>query len=296
MAIFDPVIAEQTPAADFTIEQRWERYTDDEHAVWRTLYDRQIKVLADHAVPEFYTGLQALNLNEGGIPNIAKINEKLMDMTGWEVVTVPELVPEEVFFEHLANRRFPAGRFIRKREQLDYIEEPDIFHDVFGHVPLLTQQKFADYMEAYGKGGLKAMKHGRLKNLARIYWFTVEYGLMKTDDGFKLYGAGMSSSFTESKFSVLSPSPHRLKFDLERVLQTTYRHDDLQQVYFVIDSFDELFDTTHRDFAPIYKRLDDKEETYNPMELLPSDVVYTNGTQAYAKSGGLAAATAAKAG
>lgn len=284
MAIFDPVIAEQTPAADFTILQKWDRYTDEEHAVWRTLYDRQIKILADHAVPEFYTGLQALNLNEGGIPDIAKINEKLMDMTGWEVVAVPEIVPEEVFFEHLANRRFPAGRFIRRREQLDYIEEPDIFHDVFGHVPLLTQKKFADYMEAYGKNGLKAMKLGRLKNLARIYWFTVEYGLMKTEDGFKLYGAGMSSSFTESQFSVLSPSPHRIKFDLERVLQTTYRNDDLQQVYFVIESFDELIETTQRDYTPIYKRLDAEEKTYHPMDIIEGDIVYTRGTQAYAKS------------
>jgi len=281
MAIYDPVIAAQTPAADFTIEQRWEQYTDDEHAVWRTLYDRQIKILADHAVPEFYTGLQALNLNEGGVPDLRRINERLMDMTGWEVVAVPELVPEEIFFEHLANRRFPAGRFIRRREQLDYIEEPDIFHDVFGHVPMLAQQKFADYMEAYGKGGLKAMKHGRLKNLARIYWFTVEYGLMKSDDGFKLYGAGMSSSFTESKFSVLSDSPHRLRFDLERVMQTTYRNDDLQKVYFVIESFDELFDTTKRDFVPIYQALDAEEHSYDPLDILPSDTVYTRGTQSY---------------
>ncbi len=281
MAIFDPVIAAQTPAADFTIEQRWEQYTDDEHAVWRTLYDRQIKILADHAVPEFYTGLQSLNLNDGGVPDLRRINERLMDMTGWEVVAVPELVPEEIFFEHLANRRFPAGRFIRRREQLDYIEEPDIFHDVFGHVPMLAQQKFADYMEAYGKGGLKAMKHGRLKNLARIYWFTVEYGLMKSDDGFKLYGAGMSSSFTESKFSVLSDSPHRLRFDLERVMQTTYRNDDLQKVYFVIESFDELFDTTKRDFVPIYQALDAEEHSYDPLDILPSDTVYTRGTQSY---------------
>jgi phenylalanine-4-hydroxylase len=295
MAIFDPVIAEQTPAADFTIEQKWARYTDDEHDVWRQLYDRQIKVLADHAVPEFYAGLQALNLNEGGIPDLAKLNEKLMAMTGWKVVTVPELVPDEVFFEHLANRRFPAGRFIRKPEQLDYIEEPDIFHDVFGHVPLLTQQKFADYMQAYGKGGLKAKKYGRLKNLARIYWYTVEYGLMKTEDGFKIYGAGMSSSFTESKFSVLSDSPHRLKFDLKRVLQTSYRIDDLQEVYFVINSFDELVETTIQDFVPAYKALDAHEQTFNPADILPSDHVYTHGTQSYAKSGGLAAAEIAKA-
>lgn len=284
MAIFDPVIAEQTPADDFTIEQRWERYTDDEHAVWRTLYDRQIKILADHAVPEFYAGLQALNLNDGGIPNLARINERLMDMTGWEVVTVPELVPEEVFFEHLANRRFPAGRFIRRRDQLDYIEEPDIFHDVFGHVPLLTQPKFADYMQAYGKGGMKALERGRLKNLARIYWVTVEYGLMKTDGGFKLYGAGMSSSYTESLFSVLSPSPNRIHFDLERVMQTEYHIDDLQHVYFVISSFDELFDTTKHDFIPLYDRLDQNEKTYGSMEILPTDKVYTHGTQEYARS------------
>lgn len=283
MAVFDPVIAEQTPAADFTIEQRWNRYTEDEHAVWRKLYDRQIKILANHAVPEFYSGLQALNLNEGGIPDLARINEKLMDMTGWEVVAVPEIVPEEVFFEHLAHRRFPAGRFIRRPEQLDYIEEPDIFHDVFGHVPLLTQPKFADYMQAYGKGGMKALEHGRLKNLARIYWATVEYGLMKSKDGFKLYGAGMSSSYTESLFSVLSPSPNRVHFDLERVMQTEYHSDDLQDVYFVISSFDELFDTTQHDFIPLYKRLALEEKTYTSLDILPTDIVYTHGTQEYAK-------------
>lgn len=286
MAINDPVIAAQTPASDFQIEQRWTQYTDDEHAVWQTLYDRQIEVLKDRAVPEFYQGLEALNLNEGGIPDLKKVNEKLMDLTGWEVISVPHLIPDDIFFDHLANRRFPAGRFIRTRDQLDYLQEPDIFHDVFGHVPLLTQPVFANYMEAYGKGGIRALKWDCLKNLARLYWYTVEFGLMRKDDGFQIYGAGIVSSRTESVFSVQDPSPNRLHFDLERVMQTDYRIDDFQQVYFVINSFEELFDVTQQDFAPIYDYMTGSDTVYSLTETLEDDQVYNIGTQKYAEAGG----------
>ena len=171
---------------------------------------------------------------------------------------MPGLVPDEVFFNHLANRRFPAGQFIRTRAQLDYLQEPDIFHDVFGHVPLLTDPVFADYMEAYGKGGLRAMKFGRLKNLAALYWYTVEFGLIETPKGLRIYGAGISSSKDESIFALDDPSPNRLRFDLERVMRTRYRIDDFQQTYFVIRSYDELFRATvDTDFAPLYERLGD---------------------------------------
>ena len=159
--------------------------------------------------------------------------------TGWRVVAVPGLVPDDVFFEHLAHRRFVAGRFIRKPEQLDYLQEPDVFHDLFGHVPLLSDPVFADYMQAYGLGGLKALRLNALEKLARLYWYTVEFGLIAEPGGLRLYGAGILSSFGESQFALDDPSPHRIKFDLMRVMRTRYRIDDYQQNYFVIDNFEE---------------------------------------------------------
>jgi phenylalanine-4-hydroxylase len=229
-------------------------------------------------------GLETLNLNRGGIPNFAEINVELKARTGFEVVAVPGLVPDEVFFTHLANRRFPAGQFIRTRAQLDYLQEPDIFHDVFGHVPLLTDPVFADYMEAYGKGGLRAMKFGRLKNLAALYWYTVEFGLIETPQGVRIYGAGISSSKDESIFALDDPSPNRLRFDLERVMRTGYRIDDFQQTYFVIRSYDELFRATvDTDFAPLYARLGDGA-AYTADAVLPTDGVIHQGTQAYARA------------
>jgi len=291
MPVNDPVITAQTPLDDYQIEQRWLLYTDEEHGIWRDLYERQIAVLKDRAVPEFYEGLDALNLNDGGIPDFSKINKKLMDLTGWQVIAVPNLIPDDVFFEHLANRRFPAGRFIRDRNQLDYLQEPDIFHDVFGHVPLLTQPVFANYMEAYGKGGIRALKYNCLNNLARLYWYTVEFGLMKKGDDMKIYGAGIVSSKTESVFCLDNKSPNRLHFDLERVMQTDYRIDDFQQVYFVINSFQELFDATQIDFGPIYKYMSEDDTLYPVDKILEADTVYTKGSQNYAKKGGRLAKT-----
>ena len=286
MAIDDPIIAAQTPRADFSIDQVWEAYTEDEHAIWRELYTQQINVLANRAVPEFYEGLEKLNLNEGGIPDFARMNEKLQDLTGWTVISVPHLVPDDVFFDHLANRRFPAGRFIRGRDQMDYIQEPDIFHDVFGHVPMLTLPVFADYMQAYGQGGLRSLEFDCLKNLARLYWYTVEFGLINTDNGTKIYGAGIVSSRTESKFALDDPSPHRVHFDLERVMLTDYIIDDFQQIYFTIDSFEELLETTQQDFAPIYEKLQKIDIAYPVNRILEKDRVYNKGTQDYAMRGG----------
>ena len=292
MAINDPVTAAQTPAADFTIKQCWEAYTPDEHAVWQSLYKRQMKILARRAVPEFYQGLSALNLNDGGIPNFDRINDALFKLTGWQVVAVPHLVPDAIFFEHLANRRFPAGRFIRTRKQMDYIQEPDVFHDVFGHVPLLAQHVFADYMEAYGKGGLRALEYDCLPNLARLYWYTVEFGLMKSKDGLKIYGAGIASSRTESVFCLEDGSPNRLHFDLQRIMQTDYRIDDFQQVYFAIESFEELFESTQQDFGPIYDFMSNSNRVHGLTDILETGTVYTRGAQAYAKSGGRLAQSA----
>jgi phenylalanine-4-hydroxylase len=269
---------------DYVIDQNWAGYSADEHAVWDFLYRRQRDLLGSRADEALIAGHEALNLNRGGIPNFAVINEELKARTGFMVVAVPGLVPDEVFFNHLANRRFPAGQFIRGRHQLDYLQEPDIFHDVFGHVPLLTNPVFADYMEAYGRGGLRAMKFGRLKNLAALYWYTVEFGLIETPKGVRIYGAGISSSKDESIFALDDPSPNRIRFDLERVMRTNYRIDDFQQTYFVIRSYDELFRATvDTDFAPLYGRLGDGV-SYPPETALASDAVIHRGTQAYARA------------
>jgi phenylalanine-4-hydroxylase len=276
-------------AADWTIPQDWSSYTTIEHQTWDTLYARQMKILPGRAADVFMKGLDALDLNTGGIPDFAVMNPKLRALTGWTVVCVPGLVPDDVFFDHLANRRFPSGQFIRTPDQLDYLQEPDIFHDVFGHVPMLTDPDFADYMEAYGKGGQRAASLGMLPNLARLYWYTVEFGLMREQGGLRIYGAGIVSSATESVFAVEDASPNRIGFDLERVMKTLYRIDDFQQVYFVIDSIDSLKAVTLQDFGPVYERLQGAD-TIAIDAMLPGDEVVTRGTQAYATRGGRFAA------
>ena len=274
--------------ADWTIDQGWENYSQAEHDVWITLYERQTAMLPGRACDPFLKGLDALDLHRAGIPDFARINEELKRLTGWTVVAVPGLVPDAVFFDHLANRRFPAGQFIRRADQLDYLQEPDVFHDVFGHVPMLTDPTFADYMEAYGKGGQRALGLGQLHNLARLYWYTVEFGLLETPAGLRIYGAGIVSSRAESIFALDDPSPNRLGFDLERVMRTPYRIDDFQQVYFVIPSLQALLDATLADFGALYRRLDGQPDI--PIEAITAaDAVFTRGTQAYAEAGGRAA-------
>ncbi len=270
-------------AADWTIPQGWEHYTRAEHDLWDQLFRRQAKLLPGRAVPEYLAGLDVLRMADGGIPNFEALSERLMALTGWQVVAVPGLVPDAVFFEHLANRRFVAGNFLRTPEQIDYLEEPDVFHDVFGHVPLLANPVFADYMQAYGEGGLRSMQFGALHKLARLYWYTVEFGLIDTADGLRIYGAGIVSSKGESLFALDDPSPNRLGFSLRRVLRTKYRIDDFQQTYFVIPGFEALLQRTlETDFAPLYAEL----ETLPDLEIetiLPTDRVITRGTQAYAR-------------
>jgi len=267
--------------ADYTIHQHWEHYGAVEHGVWKTLFERQSKVLPGRACDEFLSGLRKLKLEPDRIPDFERLSERLEKQTGWRVVAVPSLVPDEVFFDHLANRRFPAGQFIRAPSQLDYLEEPDVFHDVFGHVPMLAHPVFADYMQAYGKGGMRALNEFHaLKNLARLYWYTVEFGLIRAGDGVRLYGSGIASSRTESIYSVESPSPNRIGFDLERVMRTEYRIDDFQESYFVIESFDQLFQETYKDFAALYAKLA-TGPTYKPGDVLPSDKVFTRGTHTY---------------
>ena len=271
--------------ADWTIDQNWAAYTPAEHQVWTTLYERQTALLPGRACDAFLRGLDALDLQRGGIPDFARINEELGRLTGWSVVAAPGLVPDEVFFDHLANRRFPAGQFIRQPDELDYLEEPDIFHDVFGHVPMLTDPTFADYMQAYGQGGLRALGRGQLHNLARLYWYTVEFGLIAAPQGLRIYGAGIVSSRAESIFALDDPSPNRLAFDLERVMRTPYRIDDFQQVYFVIPSLQALLDATLQDFAAIYRRLERAADIAID-SVAPGDQVHTRGSQAYANAGG----------
>ncbi len=237
---------------DWIIPQEWARYTPEEHATWDRLFERQAKMLPGRVAPEFMAGLDVLRMSKPGIPDFDELNARLMDATGWRVMAVPGLVPDEVFFDHLANRRFVAGRFIRRPDQLDYLQEPDIFHDVFGHVPLLSNPVFADYMEAYGKGGQRAAGAGAIDKLARLYWYTVEFGLIRSPEGMRIYGAGIVSSYGESVFALDDPSPNRLAFDVRRVMRTKYRIDDYQQNYFVIDSFEDLLrETLETDFGPL---------------------------------------------
>lgn len=267
---------------DWTVPQHWERFTPAEHATWDTLFRRQSALLPGRASEAFLTGLDVLHLSKPGIPDFAELSERLMTLTGWQVVAVPGLVPDDVFFTHLANRRFPAGNFIRRADQLDYLQEPDVFHDVFGHVPLLSHPVFADYMQAYGEGGLRSLGFDALPNLSRLYWYTVEFGLIRENGELRISGAGIVSSHGESHFALESASPNRIGFDLERILRTRYRIDDYQQVYFVIDSYEQLLRTTlDTDFAPLYERLAGLPD-FAPDTLLDSDRVISRGTQEYA--------------
>ena len=258
-------------AADWTIPQQWESYTTSEHAVWDTLFARQTALLPGRVTEAFLRGLDVLSLSRPGIPDFVELSHRLRELTGWRVVAVPGLVPDDVFFEHLANRRFVAGRFIRRPDQLDYLQEPDVFHDLFGHVPLLSDPIFADYMQAYGEGGLKALRLGALEKLARLYWYTVEFGLIREDGRLKLYGSGIVSSFGESVYALDDPRPNRIVFDLERVMRTDYKIDDYQKTYFVIDSFEQLRrQTAEADFTPLYARLAGLPDLA-PDAVLPTD-------------------------
>ena len=263
---------------DFTIAQPVHRYTSIDHAIWRKLYERQAEMLRGRVSDEFLQGLATLGMEKDRVPDFDQLNETLMRATGWQVVAVPGLVPDEVFFEHLANRRFPASWWMRKPEQLDYLQEPDCFHDVFGHVPLLINPVFADYMEAYGKGGLKAAGLGALDMLSRLYWYTVEFGLIRTEQGLRIYGAGIVSSQGESIYSLDSASPNRIGFDVRRIMRTRYRIDTFQKTYFVIDSFEQLFDATRPDFAPLYEALR-AQPTLGAGDIAEGDHVINAGTR-----------------
>ena len=271
-----------TITSDWIIPQAWEHYTTQDHATWDTLFARQSAMLPGRASEAFLRGIDVLKLSKPGIPDFAELSERLTAATGWRVVAVPGLIPDDVFFDHLANRTFVAGNFIRRPDQLDYLQEPDVFHDVFGHVPMLADPVFADYMVAYGRGGQRAGSLGALKRLARLYWYTVEFGLVEEAGGLRIYGSGIVSSHGESIFALDDASPNRIRFDLKRVMRTDYRIDDYQQTYFIIPSFEDLLRiTVETDFKPVYAELDALGD-YGVADVGPDDVVITRGTQVYA--------------
>jgi phenylalanine-4-hydroxylase len=261
------------------IEQPWSTYRTEDHATWATLFRRQDEILQHRAAREFIDNQKKFGMTPDAIPKFEDLNKVLRKATGWELIGVEGLLPELTFFDHLANRRFPVTWWIRRPDQIDYISEPDLFHDLFGHVPLLLNPVFADYIQAYGKGGVKAHSIGSdaLMNLTRLYWYTVEFGLIKQDDGLRIYGSGIVSSKGESIYCLESSAPNRIGFDLERIMRTRYRIDTYQKTYFVIDSYEQLMQATEPDFTPIYAKLA-TQESIPAGQIVQSDFVYNRGS------------------
>ncbi len=265
--------------ATAVVEQPWESYRAVDHQTWGELFRRQRALLAGRACSAFLSAQDAMGMADGAIPRFSDLNALLRDATGWQIIGVEGLLPELDFFDHLANRRFPVTWWIRRPEQMDYLAEPDLFHDLFGHVPLLMNPVFADYMAAYGRGGVKAHAVGpeALINLTRLYWYTVEFGLINEPDGLRIYGAGILSSKSESIHCLESAAPNRIGFDLLRLMRTRYRIDTFQKTYFVIDDFAQLFDATRPDFRPYYAELA-QQSSIPAGEVLPSDRVFHRGS------------------
>ena len=221
-------------------------YNDDENAVWHDLISRQIPMLPDRACTPWIDAMHEMNFPKNRVPQLKDISKVLQEHTGWSVTGVPALIGFTDFFQLLANKQFPVATFIRSREDFDYIQEPDVFHEVFGHTPPLTDHRFAAFVEAYGKAGLAADASDHAM-LARLFWFTVEFGLVNTEEGIRAYGSGIMSSPGELVYAVESDKPERKPFDAVEVLRTPYRIDILQPIYFVIESFDQLFDLAQSD-------------------------------------------------
>jgi phenylalanine-4-hydroxylase len=256
---------------DFRLAQNYDSYTTDEQAIWRTLYERQLGLMAEHAAPEFVAGLRLLGADANHIPVLAETSERLQRMTGFEVIGVPGLIPEADFFAHLAERRFPVTVWMRRRDELDYLVEPDLFHDFFGHVPMLAHTVFANFIQAYGAIGARAETPAQLKMLARLYWYTVEFGLVATSRGLRAYGAGILSSSGETVYATRASGPARIGFDLQRVLCTNYLIDAYQKTYFVLDDIEQLFDSVlAADFDALFAQAD-QLPVYEPDTRLPND-------------------------
>jgi phenylalanine-4-hydroxylase len=260
---------------DYTCPQNWADYSDDNHETYRKLYERQSALLPGLASDAFIEALPLLGIKDH-IPRFEDINARLKPATGWEIVAVPGLIPERPFFDLLANRRFPVTDWIRNPDEFDYIVEPDVFHDLFGHVPLLFNPVFADYVQRYGAGGLKAHDLGAGELLSRLYWYTIEFGLIQQREGLRAYGAGILSSAGELRHSVTSPKARRIALDLQRCMRTRYKIDDFQATYFVIDGFGQLFELTEPDFSPLYASVRAADEI-GADESIASDVAITLG-------------------
>jgi phenylalanine-4-hydroxylase len=262
--------------SDYVVDQNWDAYSEAEHARWGRLVERQIGLVRRYGAPQVLAGLERVGLSDR-IPRFDATSRILRQATGWEIVAVPGLIPEQQFFAHLAKRRFPVTVWLRAAHEMDYLVEPDVFHDFFGHVPLLGDPVFADFMQAYGMAGAKAEAENGVTMLARLYWYCVEFGLIRNGGGLRAYGAGILSSAGETVYSIEDPRPHRVAFDLERVMRTDYMIDAYQKTYFVIDSFEQLFrDSYDRDFAPLY-RSQQGLPSISPESLLDTDRVLSRG-------------------
>jgi phenylalanine-4-hydroxylase len=265
--------------SDYTTEQDWAAYSSAEHQLWARLYRRQVDIARRYASGAFLEGLAHLQMPMDRIPHFDQASELIYRQTRWQIVAVPGLIPDDVFFAHLSKRQFPVTVWLRKPEEMDYLVEPDVFHDFFGHVPLLTQPVFADYLQEYGLKGEEAMKLNATKLLARLFWYMVEFGLIRSEEGVKAYGAGMLSSASEATYSIDSATPNRILFRLERVMKTDYRIDSFQSTYFVLSRFEDLFTAMQQPFAPIYRRIASCEPI-PANAVMPDDVVLHEGTVA----------------
>ena len=259
--------------ADYTCPQNYAAYTPQDHDTYRRLFERQSALLPGLACNAFIEALPSLGVHDR-IPRFEEINARLGPATGWEVVAVPGLIPEVPFFTLLANRKFPVTDWIRTPAEIDYVVEPDVFHDLFGHVPLLFNPVFAEHMQAYGAGGVKAHRLGACELLSRLYWYTIEFGLVRQADGLRAYGAGILSSAGELQHSVRSPQPQRIALDVTRCMRTRYKIDSYQQTYFVVDSFQQLFDLTAPDFTPLYAQVQALGELAAAAQA-PNDILVT---------------------
>lgn len=258
---------------DYLIQQDYNAYAKDQHKIWSFLFKRQYEVLKNRAFDLFLECLDALGINEKAMPDFSKINTLLRSKTGWEILPVNGFIPSKDFFGFLAEKKFPSTAFIRDRNHLDYLQEPDIFHDIFGHIPLLANPIFANYMHAFGKKGVQGLELGYIDYITRLYWFTVEFGLIQSPKGLRIYGSGIVSSKGESIYCLESPEAHRLAFDIVRIMRTDFQIDIYQKIYYVIPNLEELFNVIQNDLIPFYneaQKLGDVKE-YN---LLKNDTLY----------------------
>ena len=262
-------------AANWTMPQNWGAFTAEQHATWRSLFDQQAAALDGYACRSFLDGLDILRKLRPGVPDFSELNALL----------VPGWIPNEPFFEHLANKRFPAANFLRPPEQVAYSEEPDMFHDIFGHIPMLTDPAFSDFLVAYGQAGLRAETLGASDFLGRLWLYTVEFGLVVEDGELRAFGGGLMSSFAETLSALTSPEPQRIWLDIERVMRTRYNFDEFQQTYFVVAGFEDLLRATEEtDFASIYRKIAG-EPPLEPGDAWRGDVAYEGRLPAAPASG-----------